>query len=167
MKPIYKLTVGIIFSALPVAVFIALIFLMFGQTQDADTWRSHTFVVMEASEKFMSVLKDAETGQRGYLLTGNKDYLAPHLNSQVSIANVLAELRRLTQDNPAQQHRLDGLTPLVNSKLEELSQTLALYQHGQRTEALEIVNRNLGKSTMDRIRAMMDEFNAMEKSLLA
>jgi PAS domain S-box-containing protein len=141
-------------------------FWLFRQSEDADRWQRHTFRVLEKSNGLLSSLKDTEAGQRGYLLTGDKGFLAPYLEVRDSIPSQLAELRRLTQDNPVQKRRLDVLDPLVEAKLLEMREVLALYG-GQRAEdALKILRSGSGKRLMDEIRAELNDFDRLEGDLL-
>lgn len=140
---------------------------LLGQFKNADSWRIHTYKVLDSSNMFLSTMKDAETGQRGYLLTGNKNYLEPFLDAQKQIPVRLDELRRLTKDNPDQQQRLARLTSLADAKLSEMLQTLELYNSQHAKEAIEIVRNNSGKDLMDSIRVIASDFNKMEGRLLA
>lgn len=142
-----------------------MIFLL-SQFKDADSLRIHTYKVLESSDIFLSTMKDAETGQRGYLLTGNKSYLEPFLDAQKIIHVQLDELRRLTNDNPDQQQRLARLAPLVDAKFSVLLHTIELYNSQHAKEALEIVKSNSGKNLMDSIRVVSNDFNIMERRLL-
>lgn len=157
-------------KVLLLVLFLALIilasFFLFKKTETADAWRKHTVIVMNASERLLSGMKDVETGQRGYLLTGDETYLEPYLLAQKDITDQLAQLRVLTQDNPVQQHRLDELSPLISSKLAELAQTIALNRNQQHEDALKIVHSNIGKDTMDSIRMQLGDFNELEQQLL-
>src|SRR5437867_3887400 len=80
---------------------------------DAAASRSHTYVVLQHLEGVLSILKDAETGQRGYIITGEERYLEPYHNVTRQTDQKIQELRRLTVDNAAQQRRLDTLEPLI------------------------------------------------------
>ena len=159
-----KIIVGV-GSAVMLLMGLLTIFLL-SQFKDADSWRIHTYNVLDSSDRFLSAMKDAETGQRGYLLTGNKSYLEPFLDAQKQIPGQLDELRRLTKDNPAQQQRLASLAPMVDEKLSLISQTLELYNSQHAKEALEIVKNNSGKNLMDSIRVVANDFNKMERHLL-
>ena len=159
MKTVYKLVLWLVFSSLLAVV----IYQVLLQTEASEALRTRSFLVLDKAEKLLSAIKDAETGQRGYLITGNKDYLEPFFNSNKTISSTLSELRSLTTDNADQQHRLEVLQPLIVTKLSELSQTIALYDQGQQKQAYEIVNNNLGKITMDGIRVEMAEFIALEQ----
>jgi len=85
-------------------------------TESAD-WVAHTHRVLEKLQDTLSELKDTETGQRGYLITGEERYLQPYNESLPGIKSDIDEIRQLTADNASQQRRLDTLEPLVSEKL--------------------------------------------------
>jgi signal transduction histidine kinase/CheY-like chemotaxis protein/CHASE3 domain sensor protein len=114
----------------------------------------------------LSELKDAETGQRGFLLTGLESFLEPYDSARTSLPGELATLRRLTM-HPDQQRNLETLEPLVTQKLDELAEAIALKRAGHADEAVEIVRSGRGKAHMDRLRAVIAEMNAVEERLLA
>jgi len=113
----------------------------------------------------LSELTDVETGQRGFLLTGLESFLEPYNRGRTLLPGELATLHRLTV-HPDQQRNLDTLEPTVTQKLDELAQTIALKQAGQADAAVEIVRNGRGKVTMDRLRAVIAEMNAVEERLL-
>ena len=71
-----------------------------------------TYEMIDQLSELSSMVQDAETGQRGYLLTGNDTYLEPYRAADASIDNVRRQLRDLTADNPAQARRLEQALPL-------------------------------------------------------
>src|ERR1700733_9770882 len=71
-----------------------------------DGWVEHSHQVRIELADLLSELKDAETGQRGYLLTGDDNYLEPYKSALAAIPTTLVDLRKLTTDNPDQQRRL-------------------------------------------------------------
>ena len=75
-----------------------------------DAWVAHSHQVRIELADLLSELKDAETGQRGYLLTGDDNYLEPYTSSLGALQTTLAELRKITSDNPEQQRRLTELS---------------------------------------------------------
>src|SRR6187200_3253209 len=75
----------------------------------AQRWVDHTQAVLRSADQVIATLVDAETGQRGYLLTGRERYLGPYNTGIKAHVAALDRLRALTLDNPAQQHRLDTL----------------------------------------------------------
>src|SRR5450755_336300 len=128
---------------------------------------NHTNAVQLQLNLLLSELKDAETGQRGFLLTGLESFLEPYNHALTSWSGELATLRRLTADNPDQQRNLDTLEPIVTRKLGELAQAIALKRSGQADAAVEIVHSGRGKVHMDRLRAVIAEMTAVEERLLA
>jgi len=104
--------------------------------------------ITHASSELLSLLKDAETGQRGYLLTLDPEYLQPYQASLVRIPQVLADLARATD----QVQRGQQLGELTRQKLDELAETIALVRAGNRAAAVAVVKTDRGKKLMDRIR---------------
>src|SRR5208282_3443330 len=78
----------------------------FRRTQDAEKWVVRTYQVINSAESVLSMMKDAERGERGFLLTGEASYLAPYNSAIAGLPNGLKELKDLTSDNPRQQARL-------------------------------------------------------------
>src|SRR5579863_9539687 len=88
--------------------------------------RTHSLQVLVNLRHLIAVLKDAETGQRGFLITGEDRYLKS-LNTALGQTDpILKDLANLTRDNPAQQKRLDALEPLIRDKLAELNEVIGL-----------------------------------------
>ncbi len=116
----------------------------------------HTHEVITGLGGILSSIQDTETGQRGYLLTQQEQYLAPYEEAAKRTGAQLERLAGLVQDNEAQQARLAILRDHLNAKLAELDRTIALQRRGQRDEALAIVNSGLGKNEMDSIRVQVD-----------
>ena len=132
----------------------------------SEQWVKHTLEVISNIEKLLSNLKDAETGQRGYLLTSNESYLKPYNDALANEAVTISTLKTLTLDNPNHKVRIDLLRQLIETKELELEQTIALHRSGNIAEALQIVTSNLGKITMDEIRAVTQEMQNEENILL-
>ncbi len=126
---------------------------------------THTMRVREQIDKILSGIKDAETGQRGYLLTGQPEYLEPFERAGTLAAEV-ETLRDLTADNPLQRDRIAEVTPLVREKLSELRETIELRRAGDPAAALAIVRTGRGKSIMERLRAELQVMMDNEQRLL-
>src|SRR6185295_8102292 len=73
---------------------------------DSNQWVAHTYEVIATLEATMRSLSDAETIERGYVITGRESYVAPHEATCFAAKNLLARLQRLTEDNPSQQRRV-------------------------------------------------------------
>ena len=126
----------------------------------------HSYLVARASDKVTADLLNAETGQRGFLLTGRENYLEPFTVAAPTIAGVLADLRVLLADNPAQQDRLTRLDALSDEKLGELRRTIELRRANGLDAAIAVINDDRGKRAMDEIRAVLADMRAAEETLL-
>ena len=129
--------------------------------------QTHTYQVLGNLEDLISKVKDAETGQRGFLLTGERRYLEPYTAATQKIDQDVNELKRLTADNPTQQDHLNALQPLIANKLAELQETINLRQQTQGFEAaLRVVRTDRGKNLMDDIRHLAENMETEERELL-
>jgi CHASE3 domain sensor protein len=111
--------------------------------------------VITALDRLLSSMQDAETGQRGFLLTYNERYLEPYTTALSVLPERLAEIAKLTRDNPQQQASLIPLKLHVEGKLYELKQTIALRRGQGLDAALVQINTDRGKVEMDAVRAQV------------
>jgi PAS domain S-box-containing protein len=127
--------------------------------------RSHAIVdsIFEAR----SAIKDAETGQRGYLLTGDPGYLRPYHEGVETIAERLAELDTLLQDQVEQSRQMPALKQSVRAKLDELQQSIELFDTAGFATARERVVNGKDKQTMDEIRSITNAMKEYELDQLA
>jgi CHASE3 domain sensor protein len=126
----------------------------------------HTHEVIENLGSIVSQLKDAETGQRGFVITGESRYLEPYDAGLEGVAVAVANVRMLTIDNASQQSLLDDTELLIQRKLDELSQTIELRRTSGFETALAVVITYDGKSTMDELRAIVSVMEQDERRLL-
>lgn len=122
-----------------------------------------TLVNIERLNALLSLLKDAETGQRGYLLTGDERYLEPYQDAVAALWERQRELRVGLADRPRQRERLDALQPLVAAKLEGLHRTIELRRGGDADAAIRLVRTGEGRMQMDRIREAIGVMVASER----
>jgi PAS domain S-box-containing protein len=122
----------------------------------------HTHEVLVELEATLSTLKDAETGQRGYLITGEDGYLSPYKIALIEIEEHLSRLKTLTQDNPDQQRRLTLLEGAARDKLRELDQSVSLRRQSGFDAARALVLTNVGKNAMDECRNVAGEMERTE-----
>ncbi|PHV12856.1 CHASE3 domain-containing protein [Chitinimonas sp. BJB300] len=132
---------------------------------EATNWKEHTYNVLGHLDSVTSLLKDAETGQRGYLLTGRDKYLDPYRQAVEKIDSAFVTLQTLIRDNPEQLRRLQILQRAVADKLAELQETIVLRREKGLDEALAVVLTDRGKQYMDVIRATVSEMDAEERHL--
>lgn len=134
--------------------------------QDSNQqWVEHTQRVQLELTTVVSLLTDAETGQRGYLYTGEPKYLEPYSIAVQQIDSHFASLAELVADNQKQLTRVLTLRNLSKIKLEELATTIALFGEGRKDEARGIVLSDMGKRTMDNFRSSVAEMARDESSL--
>jgi signal transduction histidine kinase/CheY-like chemotaxis protein/CHASE3 domain sensor protein len=125
----------------------------------------HSHDVIVALDLLLSSIQDAETGQRGFLLTNNNQYLDPYNTALTRIPLRLDEIAQLTNDNPAQQARIEPLKQHVGAKLTELKQTIGLRRAQGFDAALTMVNSDRGKVEMDAIRGQLAAMGQEEERL--
>ncbi len=124
---------------------------------------NHTGLVLQQSEIVASLLKDAESGQRGYLLTGTDSFLTTYYTANQKIYGSLENLIQLTQDNASQQASCRQLSDLVAKRMTRLSQLVRIQQNGGKIEAQDLIS---GQITMSKIREQVAVIQNEEKVLL-
>jgi polar amino acid transport system substrate-binding protein len=129
----------------------------FQQLAEMRTEVDHTFKVLVSLESLSSSLKDAETGQRGYLLTGKPSYLEPYVTATANLQRDLDNLKKLIGDNPSQLDRLAKLTPLINQKMTEMRSLIDMRAGDGLQPALEVIRSDRGKLLMDQMRAILQQ----------
>jgi signal transduction histidine kinase len=109
-----------------------------------------------------SLLQDGETGQRGYLITGQERFLRPYENSQRHVAREMAALVDLSGDNAAEQQSMQQLQNLTRVKMGELAATIATRRAGKAAEAAAMVSNGRGLALMDEIRSVTAHIQAIQ-----
>jgi signal transduction histidine kinase len=105
---------------------------------------------------------DAESGQRGYLLTNRREYLDPYRDASADIDKSLRWLRAYYQKSPIEAKQMHRLDTLVQHKLSELDATMKLYDEGKSEAWRTVLLTDIGKEQMDEIRGMSDQLLAAE-----
>lgn len=128
---------------------------------------SHTERVQGELDRLLILIQDVETGGRGFVVTGNPDFLEPFERAVGKVDSQLGMLRRLTADNPRQQTACDELRPLLARRIELVKAAIDLRESPAGFEAARVqMSRGEGKQTMDRIRSVIDRMSAEEAALL-
>jgi PAS domain S-box-containing protein len=128
-------------------------------------WVESTHIVLTHLEETVSLLKDAETGTRGYVITGEERYLDPYVRALNEIHGELRLLHRRVADNPAQQERLHLFESYALSRLNELESVIEAKRESD-AKGAEQVRSGRGKSYMDEIRVLAAEIKQEEQRLL-
>jgi len=134
---------------------------------DASDRLVHTKNVELTLERTLSVMRDAETGQRGFLLTRSTDYLKPYEVALTELGARLMELRELLADDATAQRPLDEINALVQVKTNELARTIDLVRGSRTDEALDVVLTDSGRVAMDQIRALVERMERDSERELA
>jgi PAS domain S-box-containing protein len=133
----------------------------------ADTaWVTHTHEVITSLEKLVASVTDAESGQRGFLISGDESYLVPYERARQAQGSQLRQLRDLTADNPVQQQRIVRLTQLVQHRLGVLREVLDTRRTQGFEAAQALVLAGDGKRAQEQIRALTDEMTRAEDVIL-
>jgi PAS domain S-box-containing protein len=135
--------------------------LMANERQVADS-----LIVLSTLESTLVALQDAETGQRGYLITGSEIYLEPYTRAVMIIDDKIAQLKRLTAERPTQQARLRELEEHVTARLAIIEETLVLRETQGFEAAQQVILSGRGKEKMDAARAVFGEMRNHEEALL-
>ena len=139
-----------------------------GTRQQADDEMvRHTMAVRNQVGVVFALLQRAESGQRGYLLTGRDLYLQPHDAALKALPAALDELGTLVADNPMQQQQVARMRQLVGEKLRELGDTIDMRKAGKTEAALAVVNSDGGQRVMDDFSALVTTMEREEDRLLA
>jgi len=163
-----KFLVNMLFSILTLIVIFMFIIFTVAESKKSDGvhWVRHTHEVISESKTFLGNMVNAETGQRGYLLMGEKEYLEPYTEGIKHSRTSLYELENLTSDNHKQQIRINRISALMEKKFDELKETIDLMSEGKQDEALLVVRGKSGKIFMDDLRKVLNDFIDEEKKLL-
>jgi signal transduction histidine kinase len=135
--------------------------------EDSHRWVDHTWEVIALVERMISTAKDAETGSRGYLLTGDEKFLEPYRKAKTELPKSLSAFTQLTSDNQSQQVRAEEMRKVMEHRLSLSEQVNSLRSSrgpselGRMTE-----NLNAGKADMDRMRTIADQMENEERRLL-
>lgn len=129
-------------------------------------WVEHTHRTINGLEEILSLAKDAETGARGFIITSNEDYLAPYNEAKAVIDAKVADVDRLTSDDPIQRERFSELQRRLNERLKILDGIVTLRKAEGLTAARDSIMSNRSKVVMDSLRELNSEMIRHEQSLL-
>jgi CHASE3 domain sensor protein len=130
-------------------------------TSDRIGASDHLLVAIDAIGQ---TLLNAETGQRGYIITGDTEYLHPYNAAQITLPDQLEDIKKskalINRHNP----RLERVTQLVREKMAELQNTIDLVRSGANKEAVNEVKSGRGKELMDEIRVLLAEITTNQSN---
>jgi PAS domain S-box-containing protein len=162
-----KTLIGFLIAIAAIAIVARLSYIALKDTERSAQRVTNTLEVTAQLQTILSTMKDAETGQRGFMLTDDGRYLGPYLYAKATLAADIAAARALVADDPEQRRRLYVLEQRCADKMAELARTIELRRQGGAAEALAIVRTNHGNELMERIRAITAQMAAEERPMLA
>jgi CHASE3 domain sensor protein len=162
-RPFFTLIAG--FALVGALVVVA--FLLIARQAESTGWVTHTLDVQNKLTALLSRLQDAETGQRGFLLTDTEEFLQPYESALAHINRDFTEVQQATADNPIQQSALGRLKPLIDRRMTLLGNLIESYRRGDRENALSQPLLAEGKSVMDQARTVFAEMSRTEAALLS
>lgn len=134
---------------------------------EASGWIIHTYEVKTDLHKLEKILLDAETGQRGFIYTGQEQFLEPYIPAKSYFKDTLAVLKTKINDNPEQVKQLAAVERLASEKLEELETTINLKKAKNEKDLRALVLSGKGRKIMDQIRVKLGQMIQTEEQLLA
>ncbi|MBC6431029.1 response regulator [Nostoc sp. HG1] len=126
----------------------------------------NTYKKIKSLDEVVSQIKDAETGQSSYILSGEKIYLKPYQSAVANVNQEIVKLKSLTADQPNQQKQIATLESLITAKFTELKQTIDLRENKGLDAALQVLVRNDKENLMDDIRKVINEMENEEREWL-
>jgi signal transduction histidine kinase/ActR/RegA family two-component response regulator len=149
------------------AALLVLVLTQFAAQQRDEALVIHTLDVENRLARVLSRVQDAETGQRGYLITGQADFLEPYHRAAATLGADLDGLAQATSDNPAQRASMARLRARTTARMERLRKGIALRRTGSVEEAAARLALGEGKRLMDQVRHEIAAMRAEEERLLA
>ncbi|HEX8671114.1 MAG TPA: CHASE3 domain-containing protein, partial [Longimicrobium sp.] len=153
-------------SALLVLALCALMYQAVQRSRASTAAVTRTHEVIIRLETTLSDLRDAETGQRGFLLTGEGPYLEPYQSGTQRFHRDLERLRELTSETPAQQRRVEALRRVGAQKLAYMAELVRVREESGMEPALTLTRTGRGKVLMDQVRRIVAEMRAEEERIL-
>ncbi len=149
--------VAVIFVSIALLVINAsLLIINTGQAMDSNAHYARSYEIKRALSTFQSVITTAESGQRGYLLTGDTEYLTPYYRAMRGWRTELDRLANLTADNPARQQDIAELERFTAAAIGRLEQTIERSPRPGPSGNADLVGTDRATQTMDRVRSIVD-----------
>jgi len=134
---------------------------------EASTEVAQASLVQRTLASLLSHMKDAETGQRGFVITGDESYLEPYNNALIEVPRDMAGLTTLIAGDVQVQDDLTNLQGQIDGKLAELAKTIATRRSSGFEATQKIIVSNLDKSYMDEIRRILGKLDQAQQQVLA
>ena len=160
----YRFLLSALGMALAVAASVAVAVTALDHVDEAAAARKQVRLTIKGADDLLSGLKDAETGERGFVVTGDERFLVHYVAVKGQLRGQLEQLRQRSVEPAALAH-LDALVPLVDAKMVELATVIALRRAGDSQVAAAALISGRGKKVMDAIRQEVAEFSRLQDAL--
>ncbi len=164
ISPRLAVAIGVTFGAL--LILVSVTWLNTTQLIDDARWVGHSKDVIGEIESTFSAIKDAETGQRGFLLTGEDVYLQPYRAAIAELPRHLLRIAALTADDPAQIARAQRFGSLTAERLDQMARSVELAKVGREKEVRAFILSGAGRETMNALRQLDSDMKSAERALL-
>ncbi|MGE8102357.1 sensor histidine kinase [Allorhizobium sp. NPDC080224] len=154
----------LLFLLIGTAILVGIIVATFGLVERTQT--TFEYILQERNIRRMSAdlmqkLTDAETGQRGFVITRNELFLQPYESAVGEIREEVDRLAAAVADRPIKAAQMDRLRERIRGKLAEMGQAINLVRSGEQAQAVELIQSDVGRELMDDIRSMLDQFKEL------
>jgi CheY-like chemotaxis protein/signal transduction histidine kinase/CHASE3 domain sensor protein len=160
-----KIIIGFIACALILLGFAAISFKNSEKFVASNAWVDHTNKVLFEFEQILELTTEAETGQRGFILTGDEKYLESLTDAEKKLGESLDKVKNLINDNPTQQRNIEDLEKVIKVRLEEFNKSIEL-RHKDFEKSREFVVSGEGKKVQEQIRTIIGNAQSVEYTLL-
>jgi CheY-like chemotaxis protein/CHASE3 domain sensor protein/putative methionine-R-sulfoxide reductase with GAF domain len=133
----------------------------------SNQWVNHTHEVLNEFEQIRVSFIDAETGERGYIITGDESYLEPFNSAKSKIFEHLDKIKKLTVDNPGQQKNIKEIEEKAELQIKRLEEVVQARKTDGFAKSQDLIVTGVGKRLLDEIRKLIDNAEAAEQTLLA
>ena len=161
-----KILAGFIICSIVLVVVAVISFRNSEKVIDTNQWVNHTHEVINELEQVLVHSVDAETGARGFVITGTDNYLEPFNQAKIKLQENISKARELTKDNPTQQKNIDNLGKATGLLMAHLDNYVELRKTNDFEKARELVVTGQGKQLEDQVRRLIDNAEGIEQALL-
>ncbi len=168
-----KVIVAVTIPLFMMVVVSVVVYISIHRNSETVKWVEHTHKVLADSNELMKLLVDMETGERGFLITGNEQFLEPYNDAKSLWPTKFQALKKLVSDNPIQVARLNEIAILQHKWLTEAAFIeISARRNSQKSkkdimaEVIRLTELQTGKNLIDKIRIIKEDFNAMEQALM-
>ena len=137
------------------------------KVEQQKKWVDHTFIVLDCLKEILANAKDLQLAHRGYVITGEQNYLLPYTMAEPKILGNVAKLDDMLADNPVQMKRLETLRLLVQGRINSSKSIIDTYDSQGQAAAFQVIRTGRGIKEMVELSNLISEMVAEENMLLA